>query len=92
MPETTAELQLGVRPQDIRVAEPPDADATARVDVVELLGSEELVHLRLAGAKDLVLRAVFPGDVAIEEDETIGLRFLRDRLHFFDAADGRRLS
>ncbi len=90
--EATGELQLGVRPQDIRLAEPADADVTARVDVVELLGSEELVHMRLAGAEDRVLRAVFPEDAAVREDETIGLRFRRDRLHFFDAADGRRLS
>ncbi len=90
-PGETGEMQLGVRPQDIRVAEPGQADLMARVDVVELLGSEELVHLRLAAAEDHVVRAIFPEETPVREDETIGLRFRRDRLHFFAAGDGRRL-
>ncbi len=90
-PDVTGEVQLGVRPQDIRVAEPGQADLMARVDVVELLGSEELVHLRLPDADDHVVRAIFPEETPVQEDETIGLRFRRDRLHFFATDDGRRL-
>ncbi len=90
-PSATGEMQLGVRPQDIRVAEPGQADVTVRVDVVELLGSEELVHMRLQGVEDQVIRAIFPEETPVEEDKTIGLRFRRDRLHFFAADDGRRL-
>ncbi len=83
---------LGVRPQDIRISEGDDADAKALVDVVELLGSELLVHLRLKGETDLILRAVFPENVTVSEGATIGLNFRRDRLHFFDAQAGDRLN
>ncbi len=91
-PALSGEVELGVRPQDIRVAEPGQADLMARVDVVELLGSEELVHLSLPSADDQVVRAIFPEETPVQEDETIGLRFRRDRLHFFATDDGRRLS
>ncbi len=90
-PAETGAMQLGVRPRDIAVAEPGQSDVVARVDVVELLGSEELVHLSLPSADDQVVRAIFPEETPVREDETIGLRFRRDRLHFFAADDGRRL-
>jgi multiple sugar transport system ATP-binding protein len=83
---------LGVRPQDIRISDGTEADARALVDVVELLGSELLVHLRLRGETDLNLRALFPESVRVSEGATIGLNFRRDRLHFFDAQAGDRLN
>jgi multiple sugar transport system ATP-binding protein len=82
---------LGVRPPDIELCDPADADLAARVDVVELLGSAVLVHLRAAGTEDQVIRVVAPEDSRVREDETVGLRFNRGRLHFFDAGDGHRL-
>ena len=83
---------LGVRPQDIRISEGAGADAKALVDVVELLGSELLVHLRFKGETDLNVRALFPESVTVSEGATVGLNFRRDRLHFFDAQLGDRLN
>jgi multiple sugar transport system ATP-binding protein len=77
---------LGVRPQDIEIVAEPEADVRAVVDVVELLGSELLVHMRLAGADNHpAVRAIVSEAVSVSEDETVGLRFRRDRLHLFDA-------
>lgn len=83
---------LGVRPQDIAIVDAAEADVMARVEVVELLGSELLVHLRLAGSEGLVVRAIVSEAAGVSEDETVGLRFGRDRLHLFDAGTGRRLN
>jgi len=83
---------LGVRPQDIQIVGEAEADVKARVDVVELLGSELLVHMRLGDAGDFVVRAIVSEAAGVSEDETVGLRFSRDRLHLFDAGSGRRLS
>lgn len=43
------DVTLGVRPQDVSLAEPGEADFDTVVDVVEPLGSELLVHLRRPG-------------------------------------------
>ncbi len=92
LPGDAADLILGVRPQDIKITDPADADLLARVDVVELLGSELLVHLRLPQTEEFSIRAIVPEDAGLNEDQIIGLRFRRDRLHVFDARAGERLN
>jgi sn-glycerol 3-phosphate transport system ATP-binding protein len=59
------------------------------VEVVEMLGAERLVHGRLGNAAftlriDGTLSAPKPGQV-------LPLQPLRQRLHWFDPADGRRI-
>src|SRR5207244_2805684 len=44
-----SEVLLGVRPHDITLVDPGDADAVAGVDVIQPLGSEMLIHLHLTG-------------------------------------------
>lgn len=87
----TGNVLLGVRPQDIDISSETGADAMARVEVVELLGSELLVHLRLPDDEANV-RVIVPESSGVSEDETVGLRFKRDRLHLFDGQTGRRLN
>jgi hypothetical protein len=58
--------------------------------VVEPLGSESLVYLKLGASPDgLPLRVVAPPGPAIEEERTVGLLFDRRRLHWFDQGGGR---
>ena len=79
----------GIRPHDIDVVQPAGADETARVEVIEPLGSTLLLHVRLDRRPDLLVRVVVPSDTRIGVDATIGLQLRRDRLHLFDAATGR---
>jgi multiple sugar transport system ATP-binding protein len=92
-PSTQHSVLLGVRPHDIRLAAADEADTTARVDLIEPLGSELLVHLAVP-APDGVLRivAVAPPETALAVDDRAGLRFSRDRLHLFNAQSGTRLN
>ncbi|MBI2895752.1 MAG: sn-glycerol-3-phosphate ABC transporter ATP-binding protein UgpC [Deltaproteobacteria bacterium] len=84
---------LGVRPRDVEVVDAGSADAVARVDVIEPLGSEMLVHLETAvRPPDADLRVLVPPESPISEGETIGLRFRRERIHLFDAATDLRLN
>jgi multiple sugar transport system ATP-binding protein len=88
---------LGVRPQDVEIVGSEAAELTARVDVIERLGSESLVHLDLAGADFRVLTS---SEVGIVEDDVVGLHLPAPepvqgrsaRLHFFDAQSGARLN
>jgi ABC-type sugar transport system ATPase subunit len=87
------DVLLGVRPHDLQLADPAGADATARVDVIQPLGSEALVHVRLTGKteeKDVTM--VLPAETKVGVDDEVGVRFPPDRLHVFDAGDGCRLN
>ena len=83
-------VTLGVRPHDAVIVSPGTGDADARVDVVEPRGSELLVYLRLVGEGG-ELRVVVPPEVELTVEAVVGVRFDRERLHWFDGATGRRL-
>jgi ABC-type sugar transport system ATPase subunit len=74
---------LGVRPEDITLG----GDLRARVIVVELLGRENLVTLRVGDAdlKVLVDQTIKPAP-----GSDVGLGLQSDRLHYFDDT-GRRV-
>ncbi|MEO0086353.1 MAG: TOBE domain-containing protein, partial [candidate division WOR-3 bacterium] len=61
----------------------------AGVDVVEQMGNEVIVYLRL-GQETLVARAA-PHD-APRSGQVVNVSLRPDRLHFFDSASGERLS
>jgi sn-glycerol 3-phosphate transport system ATP-binding protein len=80
-------LLLGMRPEH---AELSAASAwPMKVEVLEMLGAERLIHGRLGAAPftlrlDATLTPPRPGD-------TVGLRVAPERLHWFDAASGQRV-
>ena len=84
---------LGIRPHDLAVTEPGAGDIDALVDVVEPRGSELLLYLRsgVTGAGPEI-RAITPPDLEVAADQTVGLRFDRARLHFFERESGRRMA
>jgi ABC-type sugar transport system ATPase subunit len=85
-------LELGVRPHDVGVVAAGAGDIDARVDVVEPLGSELVVHLRLgADGAGPALLAVTPPEPPIVADTVVGVRLDRGRLHWFEEASGRRV-
>ena len=86
---STRPVVVGVRPEDIVVS--PDADVRARLDVVEPLGRETLLHLLLEPPAAEPLRVLVPGQTPHTAGATIGLRFVPQRLHFFDPTTERNL-
>jgi ABC-type sugar transport system ATPase subunit len=83
-------LTLGVRPQDIALTAPEAGDGAGRIDVVEPMGPATIVHLRVD--PDTVVRILAPAEANVAVDHAAGFRLRRDRLHYFSADDGRRLS
>jgi multiple sugar transport system ATP-binding protein len=78
-------VTMGVRPEDLHVASGADAAGTALdavVDVVEPLGSEILLDVRV-GTGSMVAR-VDPS-VRVKVHEPVKLALTPDRLHFFDS-------
>jgi multiple sugar transport system ATP-binding protein len=87
-----SELTAGVRPEHFEIitgaAPGPGASVRATCDVVEFLGNEELLHVRV-GDHDLVIivdasHRVRPGDV-------IELFVPIEKIALFDATDGKAL-
>lgn len=81
------DLELGVRPEDIGASGdgPESTRCRATVDLVEPMGSETFVHLRLG---DAPLLSRLSGDAVPRVGETIELVLNLSRAHLFDAASG----
>jgi multiple sugar transport system ATP-binding protein len=87
------EVLLGIRPHDIRVVGAGEGDVTARVDVIQPLGSELQIHLVLdADDRKTRITAVVAPDTKLAVDDCVGLQFLRSGLRLFDAETGERLA
>ena len=84
------DLLLGVRPEDIALAREPKPDfIPADVYVVEPLGSEKIISLRIAGH---VVKARTPPTFAASKGETLFARIDQSRAHLFDAATEEAIS
>jgi sn-glycerol 3-phosphate transport system ATP-binding protein len=81
-----APLVVGIRPEDVAIT--PNAQHRMRVDVVEKLGSVQLVHGAFGG-RDLVVQC--PASQVVAQGDEIGLAFPADRLHLFEVDGGARI-
>jgi multiple sugar transport system ATP-binding protein len=92
VPPPGRDLTLGIRPHDVEVVSPGAGNLDAWVDVVEPRGSELLVYLRLGANHDgPELRVVTPPELTIEPERVVGVRFDRERLHWFEEESGKRV-
>mgnify|MGYP000247663331 CR=1 FL=1 len=97
------EVTLGVRPEDVALSDStenlavPTEPFEATVDVVEPVGDEVFVYLRLGeegdGDADQLLMSIPPGPEVTDaaEGTTYRLRIDRARVHLFDAESGEAL-
>jgi multiple sugar transport system ATP-binding protein len=81
---------VGFRPEHIRIGEAGSdgVGLAARVDVVEYLGDEQLVHFSV---QDHTLLAKLPVEQRIAAEENLALTIPRDKLVLFDAETGDAL-
>ncbi len=84
------EVKLGIRPEHCLVAHDGQGTLALKVDVVEALGADTLVHGQLVDAgHDLTVR--LPGSMAVAEGDVLRLAVSGADLHLFDPASGQRL-
>ncbi len=79
---------LGIRPEHLDVVAATGDGWDVTVDSVELLGAERLVYARLGG-EPLIVR-VEEGTLHPQPGDTLRVAPRPDRLHWFDAATGKR--
>jgi ABC-type sugar transport system ATPase subunit len=86
------ELTVGVRPEHLEVAPAGAAGLAAGCLLIELLGSEQLVHAELPGEGGAIpLVARLDTDQRVHAGEPLTFTVRPDRLRFFDPDDGRAL-
>ncbi|MDY6938856.1 MAG: ABC transporter ATP-binding protein [Cyanobacteriota bacterium] len=93
---TPRQVVLGIRPEDVRLCELGDElTLTGRVFLVENLGMQNLLSVRVAGksedAASIDLRALLAVDRTWEGDEVV-MAISPDRIHWFDVETGDRLA
>ena len=79
------DVVLGLRPEEIELS---GGLATVSCEMVESLGADHLVHVKL-GAQDLIVRA--GNDIRPEPGSALGIGFAASALHWFDAKSGQRI-
>ena len=90
--EGTTDVVLGIRPEDVELAERAsnDHDFETVVDVVEPMGDENTVHLKFEeGAETLI--ATVGGFTQVAAGDEVIARIPEDTIHVFDRASGEAL-
>ncbi|MFL5256432.1 MAG: ABC transporter ATP-binding protein [Rhodopila sp.] len=83
-------VTLGIRPEHLTLGGAQGSEGlTLAVDLIEPLGSETLVHGRVAGADEQMVVVKIPGVVAPAKVLTVGLQ--ADQAHVFDTRTGKRI-
>ena len=86
-----ANLLIGFRPEHIELANGQESSAVkfpAKVDVVEYLGNEELIHAQAEGNE---IVALLPSDRKVSVGDTVQLAVPMDKLHIFDPESEKTL-
>lgn len=79
------DITFGIRPEGISEALPGEESAKAIVEVVEPLGSETLLNLKI-GSQSIIVRV--SAEVKVTEGQYINLKFDMKKAHIFDAETG----
>ncbi len=80
---------IGVRPEQFIPGKDGDVTAEGTIELVEYLGSELYIYVKLASGKNILVKA--PGNSQFKSGEKIDLSIAAENTHFFDKA-GLRLS
>jgi multiple sugar transport system ATP-binding protein len=90
-PKTGKQLTAGIRPEHFEIGAPEgsnEAPIRARTDVVEFLGNEELLHLRM-GEHDIV--AIVNAEHRVKPGDVLDMKVDLDKLHLFEDESGLAL-
>jgi multiple sugar transport system ATP-binding protein len=78
------ELEIGFRPEDLEIANGAGDSAVrfpAKIDVVEYLGNQELLH---ADAEGNEIVALVSSDEKVKAGDNVEFTIANDKLHLFD--------
>ena len=82
------EVTLGIRPEHLIVSE--NGLINLKVELVEQLGSDNLVYGQIKNIKDFCYRS--PGKQTIKKGETLSLNIEENKYYIFDKSTGKRVN
>ena len=80
-------VTFGVRPEHLSIVREAERDFRGRVEIVEKLGAESLIHLQTEFSNAPVTIRI-PPDLNVHSGERIPVRVERGRFHLFGASGG----
>jgi len=86
--EAGRKLTIGVRPEHLTPSAPSAASIVGRVEMIEALGADTLVHVAVAG-RPVVARLPHGAPAVVGEPMPLATR--ADRIYVFDSESGARL-
>jgi len=84
----TADLTLGIRPEDISVDASAESTVVANVNVVEPMGNVTYAHLKIG---DVSVTASIDSEQTIAASGDLPIRLPEGRIHLFDRVSGEAL-
>ncbi|RVU85758.1 ABC transporter ATP-binding protein [Leucothrix sargassi] len=75
--------EVGVRPEHLTAVPAEGAELSGEVELVESLGNETLIHLKVGGEHSMIVRQYVRTELNI--GDKVGVEFDADRLHRFDS-------
>lgn len=78
----------GIRAEDVTITEGDEFV----VDIIENLGSEQLVTLKYAAEPEQILVVKSPSHIHYELGEKVNIEFSKESLHFFDGTTEERIT
>ncbi len=77
-------VEVGVRPEHFTLTAVGDGQLKGRVEMVEALGNETLIHVELEGSNEMVIVRQYE-QTTVRPDEHVGINYDASQLHCFDA-------
>lgn len=91
LPTVPRQIVLGIRPESVDLARAEDTHTIqGQIYLVESLGMQNLLSVRVQGAPELTIRALLPA-ARQWSDDVVKLALSPQALHWFDADTGDRL-
>jgi len=88
---TPQQIVLGIRPEDVNLAKPEDRlTIQGRIFLVENLGMQNLISVRVKGSDSVTVRALLPAHQTWEGEE-VTLSIAPQAIHWFDVKTGDRI-
>jgi ABC-type sugar transport system ATPase subunit len=87
----TQALTIGIRPEHMQLVSPQSNLPTAKVSLIERLGSETFVHVRTVGQSEQAIVVKVEGNASLAMGQTVALNAEHSVIHLF-ATDGKRIN